>query len=61
MIDYQVFMMIGFILIQSLTAAKYIMGLNTRIAVLEAGHNKIDEDLREIKADVKKLLLAVTS
>lgn len=54
-------MMIGFILVQSLAAAKYISGLATRIAVLEAGHNTINEDLKEIKTDVKELLRAVTA
>ncbi len=60
-IEYQTFMMVGFILIQSLAAARYIAGLSTRIAVLEAGHDVVNEDLKEIKQDVKELLKAVTS
>lgn len=60
-IEYQTFMMIGFILVQSLAAAKYISGLATRIAILEAGHDTINEALKEIKTDVKELLRAVTS
>ena len=60
-IEYQTFMMVGFILVQSIAAAKYISGLATRIAVLESGHETINEDLKEIKGDVKELLRAVTS
>ena len=55
-ISYQTFMMIGFILVQSLAAARYIAGLATRIAVLEASHDTLIDDLREIKTDVKQLL-----
>ena len=58
-IDYQTFMMIGFILVQSLAAARYIAGLATRVAVLEASHDTMVEDLKEIKADVKELLLMI--
>ena len=36
--------------------AKIKNDLNTRVAVLEAGHNAMTEDLREIKSDVKELL-----
>lgn len=35
--------------------------LNTRVTVLEAGQDNINEDLKEIKQDVKELLRAVTS
>ena len=31
--------------------------LNTRVAVLEAGHTTMSEDLKEIKDDVKELLV----
>lgn len=54
-------MMVAFIVVQSLGAARYISTLATRVAVLEAGHNAINEDLKEIKSDVKELLRAVTS
>jgi hypothetical protein len=60
-LDYQAFMMIGFVLIQSLTAAKYIVGLQTRIAVLEHSHDTLDTTLTEIRKDVKELLRAVSS
>ena len=54
-------MMIAILLMQSLAVAKYVSGLATRIAVLEAGHDIINEALKEIKKDVKELLRAVTS
>lgn len=58
-IDYQVFMMIGFLMVQSIAAVKYFVGLQTRIAVLEASHETLDDTLKEIKQDVKELLRAV--
>lgn len=35
--------------------------IHTRVAVLEAGHDALNDDLKEIKQDVKELLRAVTS
>ena len=58
-IDYQIFMMLGFVLVQSLAAVKYFVGLQTRIAVLEHSHDMLDDTLKEIKQDVKELLRAV--
>ena len=64
-LDYHDFMMIAYIVSSLLGAVMYIgrmrAALETRIAVLEAGHDAINEDLREIKQDVKELLRAVTS
>lgn len=60
-VDYQVFMMIGFLVVQSLAAVKYFVGLQTRIAVLEHSHDTLDDTLKEIKQDVKELLKAVAS
>ena len=60
-IEYTTFIIVSVIVLQSIGAAKYIAGLVTRIAVLESKHETIDEDLKEIKQDVKELLRAVTS
>lgn len=59
-IDYQAFMIIGFFLVQSISIAKYVVGLQTRIAVLEHSHDSLDETLKDIKKDVKELLRAVS-
>ncbi len=53
--------MIAFVAIQSITFAKYVAGLATRVAVLEASHDSMNEDLKEIKQDVKQLLRTVTA
>lgn len=55
-IDYQTFMMLGFILIQAIGFGKYLSGVSTRVAVLEASHSTMTLDLKEIKEDVKELL-----
>jgi len=60
-IDYQTFMMIAWILATTVGVTVYIARLATRVAVLEAGHDAISEDLKEIRQDVKELLRAVTS
>lgn len=39
----------------------YYVKLNTRVAVLEASHDAMTQDLKEIKQDVKELLRSVTS
>ena len=39
--------------------AKIKNDLNVRVAVLEASHNAMTEDLKEIKSDVKELLRSV--
>ena len=64
-IDYQTFMMLAYFISTLVGGVMYISRmkneLNVRIAVLEHGHETINEDLREIKQDVKELLRAVTS
>jgi hypothetical protein len=60
-IDYQTFMMLGFILVQAIGFGKYLSNVNTRVAVLEASHNTMTDDLKEIKEDVKELLRSMTS
>jgi len=52
---------IAFLLLQSITAAKYVANLSTRVAVLEMSHDTLLDDLKEIKQDVKELLRAVHS
>ena len=62
---YQVFMIGLAIVVQSAGAAAWVSkiknDLNTRVAVLEASHGNMTEDLKEIKQDVKELLRSVTS
>ncbi len=64
-IDYQAFMMIAYAVSSVVAGVMYVSKikneLNTRVAVLEAGHAAFNEDLKEIKTDVKELLRAVTS
>lgn len=60
-IDYQTFIMIGFILVQAVGFGKYLAGVSTRVAVLESSHSAMTDDLKEIKEDVKELLRSVTS
>lgn len=55
-VDYQTFMMLGFILVQAIGFGKYLSSVSTRVAVLEASHSTMTEDLKEIKEDVKQLL-----
>jgi uncharacterized protein (DUF2164 family) len=60
-IDYSVLSPLAYFVATVVGGVLYIQRLNTRIAVLEHGHEAINEDLREIKQDVKELLRAVTS
>ena len=55
-IDYQTFMMLGFILVQAIGIGKYLSSVSIRVAVLEQSHSTMTEDLKEIKEDVKELL-----
>ena len=62
---YQLIMIGAMLVIQTAGAVAWISkvknDLNTRVAVLEAGHTAMTEDLREIKEDVKALLRAVAA
>ena len=64
-IDYQAFIIIAYAISSIVGGVMYVSRitnkLNTRVAILEAGHDAINEDLKEIKQDVKELLRAVTS
>ena len=64
-IDYQSFMMLATFLSTVVGGVMYVSkvknDLTTRIAVLEHGHETINEDLKEIKQDVKELLQRVAS
>jgi hypothetical protein len=64
-INYQAFMMLLYFISTVVGGVLYISRmkneLSVRIAVLEHGHNTINEDLKEIKKDVKELLRAVTA
>jgi hypothetical protein len=64
-IEYQAFMMLATFISTIVGGVLYVgkikNDLGTRIAVLEHGHEKIDEDLKEIKQDVKELLRTVTA
>ncbi len=62
---YQLIMIALAIVIQTAGGVGYVAKikneLGTRVAVLEAGHRAIDDDLKEIKADVKELLRTMSS
>lgn len=58
---YQTIMIGVMLVLQTGAFTTYIAKLNTRVAVLEASHNNMTEDLKEIKADVKELLRSITS
>ena len=64
-IDYRSFMMIAYAISSIVACVMYVSKikneLNTRVAVLEAGATAINEDLKEIKTDVKELLRTVTA
>lgn len=55
-IDYQTFMMIAYAIVTTVTVVLYVSRLSTRVAVLEASHDSMTQDLKEIKHDVKELL-----
>lgn len=62
---YQILMLLMAVVIQTAGFTAYISkiknDLNTRVAVLEASHDNMVETLKEIRHDVKELLLAATS
>jgi len=64
-IEYQAFIMIAYAISSVVAGVMYVSKikneLNTRVAVLEAGAAAINEDLKEIKTDVKELLRTVTA
>lgn len=57
---YQAIMILMGLIVQTTAAVAYISriknDLTTRVAVLEAGHTSMTNDLLEIKKDVKELL-----
>lgn len=53
--------MIAFLVVQLIGGAKSIASQGTRIAVLEAAHDTLQDDLKEIKQDVKQLLKQSTA
>ncbi len=60
-IDYQTFMMIAYMLSVTVGITIYVSKLSTRVAVLEANHGQMADDLKEIKTDVKELLRTMLS
>ncbi len=60
---YQLLMIAIALIVQTAGFTGYIAriknDLNVRVAVLEASHNAMTEDLKEIKSDVKELLRSV--
>lgn len=58
-------MVAAMLIIQTAAAVTWVSkvknDLSTRVAVLEAGHDNMIEDLKEIKRDVKELLRSVAS
>lgn len=55
-IDYNIIMAVGYAIATSVAITVYIARLSTRVAVLEASHDTMTQDLKEIKHDVKELL-----
>ena len=48
--------MIAYAIVTTVGITLYISRLSTRVAVLEASHDSMTQDLKEIKHDVKELL-----
>ncbi len=62
---YQLIMLAVVLVVQSVGITTYISkiknDLNVRVAILETSQKSIDEDLKEIKADVKELLRTMSN
>ena len=58
-LDPAMMSIVFYMLTTSATAAIYVGKLATRVAVLEAGHDQVGDDLKEIKSDLKILLEAM--